>query len=301
MAGEGSVGARARQGEARRGDRAGDQEPEPNTKDLAIDTPNSFRNEAPVQHLIGPTQERAGANGVVIRQGLCGRAWGDIDRADMTYSVTKTFLSTVVGEAYERGLIKIVTIASRRTCRKASTSSRRAQRENHLGSPAAADERLVGRALDQAGLGGSAAAATRRPSSGRNARCIEPGTFYKYNDTRVNVLALATLYIMKEPLPVVLKRDDHGPDRRVEQLALGAVRKRVRHDRRQEDAVGHRAAAITAAACSSTRWDMARFGYLFLNNGKWGAHAARDGEVDQMASTPGAGEHANYGFHELVS
>ncbi len=32
----------------------------------------------------------------------------------------------------------------------------------------------------------------------------EPGTFYKYNDTRVNVLALSALHVLKRPLPEVL-------------------------------------------------------------------------------------------------
>src|SRR6188768_2798328 len=37
----------------------------PNTKDLSVDIPNSFRTEAPYNNLIGPTQERAGINGIV--------------------------------------------------------------------------------------------------------------------------------------------------------------------------------------------------------------------------------------------
>ena len=68
-----------------------------NTKDLAVDIPNTFRAEAPYNNLIGPTQERAGANVLVIYKGYVVASWGDIDRADMTFSVTKTFLSTVVG------------------------------------------------------------------------------------------------------------------------------------------------------------------------------------------------------------
>ena len=77
-----------------------------NTKDLAVDIPNTFRNEAPYNTLVGPTQTRAGGNLVVIYKGYAVAAAGDTARADMTFSVTKTFLSTVVGEAYERGLIK---------------------------------------------------------------------------------------------------------------------------------------------------------------------------------------------------
>ena len=77
-----------------------------NTRNLAEDIPNTFRNEAPYNALIGPTQERTGMNGIVIRRGYVAAEWGDTSRADMTFSVTKTFLSTTVGEAYERGLIK---------------------------------------------------------------------------------------------------------------------------------------------------------------------------------------------------
>src|SRR6185436_148204 len=78
-------------------------------RDLAIATPESFKNEAPYNNLIGPTQPRAEANGVVIRHGKVAAEWGDTARADMTYSVTKTFLSTVVGLAFDRGKIKDVT------------------------------------------------------------------------------------------------------------------------------------------------------------------------------------------------
>ena len=79
------------------------------TKDLAIAIPNQFRNEAPYNTLIGPTQPRAGANGLIIRRGSVIAEWGDTARADMTFSVTKTFLSTVVGLAFDRGQISNLT------------------------------------------------------------------------------------------------------------------------------------------------------------------------------------------------
>ena len=43
------------------------------------------------------------------------------------------------------------------------------------------------------------------------ARAHEPGTFFKYNDTRVNVLALSLLYVLKQPLPDVLKTSIMDP------------------------------------------------------------------------------------------
>ena len=39
----------------------------------------------------------------------------------------------------------------------------------------------------------------------------KPGTAYKYNDTRVNVLALAALNVWRRPLPQVLKENIMDP------------------------------------------------------------------------------------------
>src|SRR4026208_956951 len=49
----------------------------PNTKDLSVAIVNQFRAEAPYNTLIGPTQPRAGANGVIIRHGTAAAAWGE--------------------------------------------------------------------------------------------------------------------------------------------------------------------------------------------------------------------------------
>lgn len=42
---------------------------------------------------------------MVLRRGYIVAEWGDIKRVDMTFSVTKSFLSTVTGLAWDRGLI----------------------------------------------------------------------------------------------------------------------------------------------------------------------------------------------------
>ena len=55
----------------------------PNTKDLSVAIVNQFRSEAPFNTLIGPTQPRAGSNGVIIRHGVVAAEWGDTSRADM--------------------------------------------------------------------------------------------------------------------------------------------------------------------------------------------------------------------------
>ncbi len=44
-------------------------------------------------------------SGLVIRHGKVVAEWGETRKVDMTFSVSKSFLSTVVGVAYDRGLI----------------------------------------------------------------------------------------------------------------------------------------------------------------------------------------------------
>src|SRR6185369_165066 len=84
---------------------------------IAADTPgphdmtqfltNSFGKE-PFFSLIGPIKDRGPASGLITRHGYIVAEWGDPNRADITNSVTKTFLTTVVGLAVQRGLIKDV-------------------------------------------------------------------------------------------------------------------------------------------------------------------------------------------------
>jgi len=263
------------------------------TKDLSVDIPNTFRSEAPYNNLIGPTQERAGANLLVIYKGYVVASSGDTDRADMTFSVTKTFLSTVVGEAYERGLIKDlndkvdpympqgVDLFANEHNAKITWDHLLRQTSDWSGTlwdkPDWADRPPQGQTPDQ----------------WEQRAMHEPGTFWKYNDTRVNVLALATLYLFKEPLPQVLKREIMDP--------IGASNSwhwepyenaYVTIDGKRMPSIpggGHHGGGMFISA-----WDMARFGYLFLNNGKWRDRQLVTDTWIQMARTPGVNK--DYGF-----
>ena len=266
----------------------------PNPRDLAVDIPNTFRNEAPYNNLIGPTQPRAGANLVVIYKGYAVAASGETDRPDMTFSVTKTFLSTVVGEAYERGLIKDLNDKVGPYMPKGVdlfTSEHNAK---------ITWDHLLRQTSDWSGtLWGKPDWADRppqgqTPEQWEKRQLNEPGAVYKYNDTRVNVLALAALYLMKEPLPQVLKREIMDP--------IGASNSW--HWEPYENAYvtidgvkmpsipggGHHGGGMFISA-----WDMARFGYLFLANGKWGNRELVTEKWIAMARTPGVANRG-YGF-----
>src|SRR4029078_4734410 len=80
---------------------------------IAADTPgphdmtqfltNSFGKE-PFFSLIGPIKDRGSASGLITHHGYIVAEWGDPNRADITNSVTKTFLTTVVGLAGPSGV-----------------------------------------------------------------------------------------------------------------------------------------------------------------------------------------------------
>jgi len=76
-------------------------------RDLALDHALGFGKE-PYDDPVGPFQERGPATGLILRHGYVVAEWGEPARVDMTFSVTKSFLSAVVGIAYDRGLIKDV-------------------------------------------------------------------------------------------------------------------------------------------------------------------------------------------------
>ena len=60
----------------------------------------------PYPQVLGETKERGGPAGMILRYGYMVASWGDIDRVDMSFSIAKSYLSTIAGLAVDRGLIK---------------------------------------------------------------------------------------------------------------------------------------------------------------------------------------------------
>jgi CubicO group peptidase (beta-lactamase class C family) len=73
-------------------------------RDLLAQHLRTFGRE-PHGEAVGPFRERGPASGLIIRRGYIIAEWGEPDRVDNTFSVTKSFLSTTVGLAWDRGLI----------------------------------------------------------------------------------------------------------------------------------------------------------------------------------------------------
>src|SRR5262245_38890174 len=263
-------------------------------KDLSAATLKQFSNEAPYNTLIGKTQPRTGSNGVVIRHGYVAAEWGDTPRTDMTFSVTKTFLSTVVGLAYDRGLIKNV------TDRVAPYMPKDVDLLTSEHNAPITWEHLLRQTSHWSGtLWGKPDWADRPPRDQTPAQWQQremhaPGAFFKYNDTRINVLALSTLYVLKQELPRVLKASIMDP------IGASDTWHWEAYDNALADVEGKKMKSVAGGGHFGggmfiNAWDMARFGYLYLQHGSWNGKQLISEKWQDMAKTPGPAN-AGYGF-----
>src|SRR5438874_4715187 len=76
-----------------------------NPRDLMLNHYQTFGRE-PFGQAIGPIKDRGEQTGVVVYRGYIVAEWGEPSRVDMAHSVTKSLLSSVIGVAFDRGLIR---------------------------------------------------------------------------------------------------------------------------------------------------------------------------------------------------
>jgi CubicO group peptidase (beta-lactamase class C family) len=262
------------------------------SKDLGEMLATTFGRNEPFDGLIGPVAPRAALNGLVIKNGYIVAEWGETTKPDMTFSVTKSFLSTVVGLMWQKGLIRDVTDPVR----------------GYMPTPELFDgphnstitwEHLLRQTSDWQGtLWGKPDWADRpegqTPADWPNRKLSEPGTRYKYNDVRVNVLGLAALQVLRRPLPEFLR------DEIMEPIGASSTWRWHGYENSWIELDGRRVQSITGGGhwggglFISAR-DMARFGYLFLRNGKWKDRQIVSPKWIEMARTPGPAN-AGYGY-----
>ena len=75
------------------------------SRDISTYLATTFGATEPYFTTIGPVQARGPAAGLIVRHGYIVAEWGEPQGVDMTFSVTKTFLTTLVGLVWQRGLI----------------------------------------------------------------------------------------------------------------------------------------------------------------------------------------------------
>ncbi len=260
-------------------------------RDLRIANMKSYSRE-PGYKIIGPMKERGGPAGLVIKNGYIVAQWGDVSRVDMTFSVTKSYLSTVAGLAVDQGLIKNV---NDKVAQYVWDESFEGAHNSKVSW-----QHLLTQSSDWSGtLFGLHDWADRPPRDGgiddwKNRKLLEPGTNYEYNDVRVTLLAYSLLQVWRKPLPVVLKEKIMDPiGASTTWRWFGYENSYVTMDGLTMQSVsggGHHGGGIFI-----NTYDHARFGLLFLRNGKWKNQQLLSEKWINAATQPSPAN-KNYGY-----
>ncbi len=282
-------------------------------RDLALAHQRGFARE-PFGEQVGPFKERGPNTGVIIRNGYIVAEWGEPHRIDNTFSVTKSFVATTVGLAWDRGLIPDLfepvgplmapVFAQNPECVAPRAPTGEFPQLAPPFEPFASEHNarvrwddLLRQTSDWEGMLWCKPDWGDRPSGNADEWLTrernEPGTAYEYNDTRVNLLALASLNIWRTPLPEVLREHVMDPIGASPTWRwTGYENSWVLIDGRWVESVS--GGAHWGGGMFISARDMARFGLLNLHDGRWeGEQLLSEGWLEQ-ARTPGV--NPGYGF-----
>ncbi len=256
----------------------------------------------PFGYAIGPFADRGEPTGVIVYKGYIVAEWGEPQRCDITHSVTKSFLSTVVGLAVDKGLINSVndTVASYlppiEVYNQPVTRSADEFGKPELLTPFQTPhnrtltwDHMLRQTSDWEGtLWGKPDWADRPdPDAAKwlNRKRNQPGSVYEYNDVRVNALALAATSVWRKPLPQVLKENVMDPIGASNTWRWTGYRNSwIVLDGQPVQSVsggGHWGGGMFINAL-----DMARFGLLTLNKGNWNGRQLISEQWINQSRTP---------------
>jgi CubicO group peptidase (beta-lactamase class C family) len=261
------------------------------SRDLRIAILKGFEKE-PFHQIQGPTKKRGGPSGMILKNGYVVAKWGETNRVDMTFSVTKSFLSTMAGLAEDQGLIA-------KTEDKVKNYIWDGTFDGEHNSKITWEHLLQQNSAWSGELWGGKDWADRPPKEGgiddwKFEKPKEPGTVMEYNDVRVNVLAYALTHVWRKPMPMVLKEN------LMNKIDASTTWRWHGYDHAWTEIDGIQMKSVTGGGHSGAGLfinteDMARFGLLFLNNGRWKEEQVLSESWIQKATTPSE-PNVNYGY-----
>jgi CubicO group peptidase (beta-lactamase class C family) len=211
-------------------------------------------------------RRRAATNGLILRHGYIVAEFGDTTTNDPVYSVAKSFISTTASIALEKGLIRSVDEPVAKYIHDGGYDSPHNAKitwKNHLQQESEWEGELWGKDANFLGLEEFG----RGQMKPRGIR--DPGTYYEYNDVRINRFALSLARVFGKGLPEVLREDIM--DR------IGASHSWTWQGYGPKSTVQIGGKPVESVS-GGTRWggglwinsqDLARFGLLILNKGNW--------------------------------
>ena len=265
----------------------------------------------PFSDAIGPFSTRGQETGIIIYKGYIIATWGDVERVEQTHSVTKSFLSTTIGLAVDQGIIKSIQdpvytylppieLYDNTLVRKADDLGKDFFIEpfNTTHNRKITWEQLLRQTSDFEGtLWGKPDWADRpgdNTSEWLTRKRNVPGTVWKYNDTRVNALALAATLLWHKSLPEILREKIMQPIWASNTWHWAGYRNSwIVLDGNLIQSVsggGHYGGGMFINAL-----DMARFGLLTFHKGNWNGKQLISEKWIQYSTTPTSANH-EYGF-----
>lgn len=244
---------------------------------------------APWNKLLGPVHARGPVSGTIVRGGERLISWGEPDRADLTFSIAKTYLALLAGVAHDRGLLTDVDEPVGKRIRGIGfDAGRNAQvtwaqllqqtsewEGECFGLPDQVDRY---RTLQFQGTTAAGRKGDPRPLQ-------TPGTFWEYNDVRINQLSLSLLHLFGRPLPEVFRESIMRP--------IGASEhwQWVGYDNAWVEIGGQRVKSVPGgthwgAGLSIGAHDQARVGQLLLDDGSAGGKQVISREWIERMRTP---------------
>jgi len=261
------------------------------SKDLRQAILKGFERE-PFHEILGPTKKRGGPAGMILKNGYIISQWGDVKRVDMTFSVTKSYLSTLVGVGLTLQKVPGINDPVGEVVWSGEFDGDHNSKITW--------EHLLTQSSDWSGsLWGGKDWADRPPQKGglddwKNRTLKEPGTSFEYNDVRVNLLAYSLLNVWRKPLPQVLKDEIMDP------IGASDTWRWYGYENSWVDIDGQMMQSVSGGGHSGgglfiSTEDHARFGLLMMNNGKWKNENLFDGKWMQLATRPSKANN-NYGY-----
>jgi CubicO group peptidase (beta-lactamase class C family) len=242
----------------------------------------------PWNRLLGPVHSRGPVSGTIVVDGKILTSWGEPRRADLTFSVAKTYLALLAGVAHDRGLLpnvdepiraRVPGIGFDEGSNAQVTWAHMLQQTSewggeYFGLPDQADHyRAVTFGAAPAGKKGDL-----RPLQ-------TPGTYWEYNDVRINQLSLALLHLFQRPLPEVFREAITQP------VGTSNSWNWVGYDRAWVEIAGQRVQSVPGGThwgggMSISSEDQALIGQLLLNEGQANGKQVLSAEWIQRMRTP---------------
>ena len=226
----------------------------------------------PYNRLYGPVHGRGPVSGVIFHKHVMLAEWGEPHKADLTFSVAKTYLALLAGIAFDQGLLPDVHEPVIQKCPGIGFEGERLNKITWqhllqqtsewegtcLGIPEQVDRyRWLNYQPGKAdGIKGDA-----RPLG-------EPGSRFEYNDVRINQLSLALLHLFKRPLPEVFEEFFRKP------LGCTGEFQWVGYEQGWTDVNGQRMMSVPGGShwgggVSISTMDQALIGMMLMGNGNF--------------------------------